>query len=97
MRAYDEINKFERSLADEGMILVKFWIHISSEEQLKRFKRREQKPLKSWKLTDEDWRNREKRERVRGGDRGHARPHRPAERALGPDRGRLEALRAGRR
>ena len=44
------------------MILVKFWLHISSEEQLKRFKKRESDPLKTWKLTDEDWRNREKRE-----------------------------------
>jgi AMP-polyphosphate phosphotransferase len=61
-RAYDEINNFERGLADEGMVLVKFWLHISSEEQLKRFKKREKDPLKSWKLTDEDWRNREKRD-----------------------------------
>jgi AMP-polyphosphate phosphotransferase len=61
-RAYDEINDFERGLADEGMILVKFWMHVSSEEQLSRFKKREQDPLKSWKLTDEDWRNREKRD-----------------------------------
>ena len=60
-RAYDEINNFERGLADEGMVLVKFWLHISSDEQLKRFKKREKDPLKSWKLTDEDWRNREKR------------------------------------
>ena len=43
------------------MILVKLWMHISDEEQLKRFKRREKNPLKQWKLTDEDWRNREKR------------------------------------
>jgi polyphosphate kinase 2 (PPK2 family) len=62
MRAYDEINGFERTLADEGMILIKFWLHISSEEQLKRFKRREKDPLKTWKLTDEDFRNREKRD-----------------------------------
>ena len=62
LRAYDEINGFERSLADEGMILVKFWMHISSEEQLKRFRRREKDPLKTWKLTDDDWRNRDKRE-----------------------------------
>jgi polyphosphate kinase 2 (PPK2 family) len=62
LRAYDEINSFERSLADEGTILIKFWLHISDEEQLKRFKRREKDPLKAWKLTDEDWRNREKRE-----------------------------------
>jgi polyphosphate kinase 2 (PPK2 family) len=60
-RAYDEIVQFERSLALEGMILVKFWLHISDEEQLRRFKRREKDPLKRWKLTDEDWRNREKR------------------------------------
>ncbi len=61
LRAYDEINAFERTLADEGMILIKFWMHISGDEQLKRFKRREKDPLKEWKLTDEDWRNREKR------------------------------------
>ncbi len=60
-RAYDEIVAFERSLAREGMILVKFWLQISPDEQLKRFKRRADDPLKSWKLTDEDWRNREKR------------------------------------
>jgi AMP-polyphosphate phosphotransferase len=65
LRAYDEINGFERTLADEGMILVKFWLHISGDEQLKRFKRREKDPLKSWKLTDEDWRNREKRDRYK--------------------------------
>jgi polyphosphate kinase 2 (PPK2 family) len=60
-RAYDEIVQFERSLAMEGMILIKFWLHISDEEQLRRFKRREKKPLKRWKLTEDDWRNREKR------------------------------------
>jgi polyphosphate kinase 2 (PPK2 family) len=60
-RAYDEIVQFERSLALEGMILVKFWLHISDEEQLRRFERREKKPLKRWKLTEDDWRNREKR------------------------------------
>jgi polyphosphate kinase 2 (PPK2 family) len=61
-RAYDEIVEFERSNALEGMILIKFWLHISDEEQLSRFRRRERKPLKRWKLTDEDWRNREKRD-----------------------------------
>jgi polyphosphate kinase 2 (PPK2 family) len=60
-RAYAEIVEFERSLALEGMILVKFWMHISDEEQLRRFERRKVDPLKSWKLTDEDWRNRAKR------------------------------------
>ena len=60
-RAYEEINDFERALVSEGMILVKFFIHISDKEQLKRFKARESDPLKSWKLTDEDWRNRKQR------------------------------------
>jgi AMP-polyphosphate phosphotransferase len=62
LRAYDEINSFERTLTNEGMVLVKFWLHISPEEQLKRFRKREKNPLKRWKLTDEDWRNREKRD-----------------------------------
>jgi len=61
-RAYDEINAFEQTLTDEGTILIKFWLHISDEEQLRRFERRENHPLKSWKLTGEDWRNREKRD-----------------------------------
>ena len=60
-RAYDEINDFERSLTLEGMILVKFWLEVSPEEQLKRFEARAKDPLKQWKLTEEDWRNREKR------------------------------------
>jgi polyphosphate kinase 2 (PPK2 family) len=60
-RAYDEINGFERSLADEGMVIVKLFLHISDDEQLRRFEARRDDPLKSWKLTDEDWRNREKR------------------------------------
>jgi AMP-polyphosphate phosphotransferase len=61
-RAYDEINSFERTLADEGMILVKIWMHISDAEQLERFERRQADPLKQWKLTEEDWRNRERRD-----------------------------------
>jgi polyphosphate kinase 2 (PPK2 family) len=60
-RAYGEIVDFETTLAAEGMLLVKFWLHISHDEQLRRFQRRAKDPLKSWKLTDEDWRNREKR------------------------------------
>jgi polyphosphate kinase 2 (PPK2 family) len=60
-RGYAEIVDFERSLVLEGMILVKFWLHISDAEQLRRFRRRERDPLKSWKLTKEDWRNREQR------------------------------------
>ncbi len=57
-RAYREINEFERQLVDAGMILAKFWIHISKEEQLARFEGRRDTPYKAWKLTDEDWRNR---------------------------------------
>jgi polyphosphate kinase 2 (PPK2 family) len=60
-RAYGEIVEFERTLIAEGMILVKFWMHVSAEEQLRRFESRAADPLRSWKLTDEDWRNREKR------------------------------------
>ena len=60
-RAYDEINDFEHSLAEEGMVVIKLWMHMSHEEQLRRFERRRDDPLKSWKLTEEDWRNREKR------------------------------------
>jgi len=56
-RAYDEIVAFERTLAGEGMVLVKFWLHISEAEQRRRYRARELDPLKRWKLTDEDWRN----------------------------------------
>lgn len=59
-RAYKEINSFERQLQDFGAIVVKFWVHISREEQLNRFEERRTTHYKSWKLTDEDWRNREK-------------------------------------
>lgn len=59
-RAYREINEFERQLVDFGTIMVKFWIHISREEQLRRFQQRQETPYKAWKLTDEDWRNRAK-------------------------------------
>jgi polyphosphate kinase 2 (PPK2 family) len=60
-RAYGEITAFERMLHDEGTLLVKLWMHISDAEQLARFERRQKDPLKRWKLTEEDWRNREKR------------------------------------
>lgn len=61
-RAYQEIVEFERTLAAEGTILIKFWMHVSPEEQLRRFQDRARDPLRSWKLTDEDWRNRERRD-----------------------------------
>jgi polyphosphate kinase 2 (PPK2 family) len=57
-RAYQEINEFERLLSDDGAIFVKFYLHISKEEQLYRFKRREGDPYKHWKINEEDWRNR---------------------------------------
>jgi polyphosphate kinase 2 (PPK2 family) len=60
-RAYDEIGAFERSLTQEGMVLVKLFLHISAKEQLRRFREREADALKRWKLTDDDWRNRKKR------------------------------------
>ncbi len=59
-RAYKEINSFERQLTDFGGILAKFWIHITREEQLRRFKERQRTGYKAWKLTAEDWRNRAK-------------------------------------
>jgi polyphosphate kinase 2 (PPK2 family) len=59
-RAYAEINRFERQLIRHGTVLLKFWMHITKEQQLLRFKERERTPWKRWKLTDEDWRNRER-------------------------------------
>ena len=59
-RAYSEINEFENELVESGIVLVKYWLHITPEEQLRRFKEREKIRHKRWKLTKEDWRNREK-------------------------------------
>jgi polyphosphate kinase 2 (PPK2 family) len=56
-RAYPQIVAFEHGLATEGLVLVKFWLHVSEDEQLRRFRARERDPLKRWKLTGEDWRN----------------------------------------
>jgi polyphosphate kinase 2 (PPK2 family) len=60
-RSAEEIVEFERAIVDGGVTVVKFWLQISDKEQLRRFKDRESDPLKSWKLTPDDWRNREKR------------------------------------
>ncbi|WP_424361078.1 polyphosphate:AMP phosphotransferase [Methylocystis parvus] len=60
MRAYQEINDFERQLGETGYLVVKFWLAISQDEQLRRFQDREAKPFKRYKLTPDDWRNREK-------------------------------------
>ncbi len=59
-RAYNEINEFERQLTDWGAVVLKFWIHIDQDTQLARFTDRQNTPEKQWKLTEEDWRNREK-------------------------------------
>ncbi len=58
--AYQEINEFEQQLSDWGAVIFKFWINIDKDEQYRRFKERENTPSKQWKITDEDWRNREK-------------------------------------
>ncbi len=60
-RAFREIVEFETTLAAEGMVLVKLWMHLSAEEQLRRFEARRADPYKAWKLTGDDWRNREQR------------------------------------
>ena len=59
-RAYSEINQFEQQMVEHGSIVLKFWLHISEDEQLQRFKAREQQPHKRHKITEDDWRNREK-------------------------------------
>jgi polyphosphate:AMP phosphotransferase len=64
-RGYSEINSFEKHLSDRGVHLVKFFLHISDEEQLARFKERQEIPWKQHKITDEDWRNREKNDQYR--------------------------------
>jgi polyphosphate:AMP phosphotransferase len=60
MRAYTEINEFEDQLLDHGMVLVKYWLHVTRDEQLRRFRARHESAVKRWKITDEDWRNRRK-------------------------------------
>jgi polyphosphate kinase 2 (PPK2 family) len=60
LRAYQEINEFEEQLWSFGTIITKFWVHISLDEQLRRFKERQRLSHKRWKITEEDWRNREK-------------------------------------
>ncbi|MDD5335133.1 MAG: polyphosphate:AMP phosphotransferase [Rhodoferax sp.] len=60
MRAFDEINAFEEQLAEAGAVVVKFWLAITPDEQLRRFNERKATPYKNFKITDDDWRNREK-------------------------------------
>jgi polyphosphate kinase 2 (PPK2 family) len=92
-RGYEEIVHFERSLALEGTVLVKLWLHISAKEQLRRFESRRDDPLKQWKLTADDWHNREKR---RDYEKAVADMLKRTDHPLGPwdsDRGREQALR----
>ncbi len=79
-RAYQEINEMEAHLTDFGTVILKYWLHIDKETQFERFQARQANPLKQWKITDEDWRNREKwdlyeeavNEMVRETDQPHA-------------------------
>ena len=57
-RAYDEINDFEQQLSDSGIIILKFWLSVTPDEQLRRFRERQESPFKQFKITPEDWRNR---------------------------------------
>ena len=59
-RAYNEINEFEKELSQWGAVIIKFWVQIDKDTQLERFTERQNTPEKQWKITDEDWRNREK-------------------------------------
>ena len=94
-RAYEEIVQFERANALEGVIIVKFWLQISPEEQLSRFEDRQNDPLRRWKITDEDWRNRTKAERVPGRRRGDVRTHGSRPGPVGRHLRRAETPRSG--
>ena len=94
-RAYREIVEFERTLADEGMIMVKFWMHLSSGEQLRRFQDRQRDPLRAWKLTAEDWRNREKRPQYEAAVEEMLARTDHADGAVGPGPGRGQAVGPG--
>ncbi len=65
-RAFHEINDFEEQLCEHGIVVNKFWLHISREEQLRRFKERQRIDYKQYKITEEDWRNREKWDAYQG-------------------------------
>jgi AMP-polyphosphate phosphotransferase len=64
-RAYREINAMEQQLVHFGTVMLKFWLHVDSDEQLRRFRERQESSHKQWKITDEDWRNRAKLDRYR--------------------------------
>ena len=92
-RAYDEINHFERMLLADGMRLVKLFLHITPEEQLRRFRARLTDPLKRWKLSYEDFRNRGHWQEYQDCDRGHGGEDLHPPRALASDPGEQQAVR----
>ena len=92
-RAYGEIDDFERMLADDGMIIVKLCLHISDAEQLKRFERRQQDPLKTLEAHRRGLAQPREAPGLRGGRRGDVRAHRHRARAVADRPGRLQALR----
>ena len=94
MRAYGEINEFEEQLVDGGAVVVKFWLQISKEEQLRRFKAREKTSFKRFKITPEDWRNRKKWDAYEQRGLRHGRSHEHRDRAVDAGRGRGQVLRA---
>ena len=95
-RAYGEINDFEGQLIDAGMAVAKIWVHISLEEQLRRFEARKLTPHKQWKLTDEDWRNREKWSQYEEACERHGGAHEHGPRPLDGRPRQRQAVRARR-
>ena len=94
MRAYSEINEFEEQLVADGIVLVKCWVHITFDEQLRRFKEREKTTYKQWKLTAEDWRNRAKWLDYEQARQRHGRAHEHAARTMDAGRGQRQELRS---
>ncbi len=95
MRAYDEIVDFERSLVHEGVILVKFWLQVSQDEQMRRFEDRKQDPLKQLEAQRRGLAQPRQVAAVRRCDRGHVRQDRPRARSVEPRVGRAEEVGAG--
>ena len=94
-RAYGEINDFEEQLGEHGIVVLKFWLHMTPDEQLRRFEERGRTPWKQHKITDEDWRNREKWDAYETAVQRDGRPHQHRARALDPGRRQRQAPRPG--
>ena len=93
-RAYNEINEMEEQWVNFGSVLVKFWVHVDQNEQLKRFQERQENPFKKWKITDEDWRNREKWADYKDCGGRNAPPDQHHLCTLDDRRGKLQAIRS---